>query len=85
MSEPESIFQFRLALTDSFPEIWRRVLVPDEFTLGSSCDEVGWSGFEPAYLYIGDINGALGLIFPAGDAEYPPVNPGPSGCRVNAD
>jgi hypothetical protein len=208
MSEPENIFQFRLTLTDSFPEIWRRVLVPDEctlgdlhyvisysfcwfqdssheFTLGSrtfgpkdkdasseredehkaflstifrrpghdiryvyslrdewsvdvtfegeqapvprghypccidgnndgppdgvggisrynevvrllddpearhalapSCDQVGWSDFEPAYLDIGDINCALGLIFPAEDAEYPPVNPGPGGCRVNAN
>ncbi len=28
------IFQFKLTLTGSFPEIWRRVLVPDECTLG---------------------------------------------------
>jgi hypothetical protein len=34
MIDPENIFQLKLTLTDSFPEIWRRVLVPDECTLG---------------------------------------------------
>jgi hypothetical protein len=34
MLRPENIFQFKLTLTDSVPEIWRRVLVPDECTLG---------------------------------------------------
>ena len=31
--EPGMIFDFRLTLTNSFPEIWRRVLVPEECTL----------------------------------------------------
>ena len=130
MIDPGNIFLLKLTVTDSFPEIWRRVLVPDECTLGDlhyvisyafgwfddsehefSQDnypcciagnndgppdgiggisrhnevvkafanpdawkallaEVGWPawmqrGFEPTYLDIGDINGALGLIFPA--------------------
>jgi len=26
MIDPENIFQLKLTLTDSFPEIWRRVL-----------------------------------------------------------
>jgi hypothetical protein len=34
MIDPSNILQFKLTLTDSFPEIWRRVLVPDECTLG---------------------------------------------------
>jgi len=34
MLEAENIFQFKVTLTDSFPEIWRRILVPDECTLG---------------------------------------------------
>lgn len=34
MIEPGTIFDFRLTLTNSFPEIWRRVLVPEECTLG---------------------------------------------------
>jgi hypothetical protein len=34
MLEAENIFQFKLTLTDSFPEVWRRILVPDECTLG---------------------------------------------------
>jgi len=34
MTEPENIFAFKLTLTDSYPEIWRRILVPDECTLG---------------------------------------------------
>ena len=128
----ENIFHFKLTLTGSRPEIWRRVLVPDECTLGdlhyvlsllndwpidvqfeggqapvprghypcciagandrppdgvggvsrhnevvqafhnpeawkALCDDVGsveWRfAFEPAYLDIGDINTALGLIF----------------------
>ncbi|MGB5191809.1 MAG: plasmid pRiA4b ORF-3 family protein [Polyangiales bacterium] len=33
MIEPGTIFDFRLTLTNSFPEIWRRVLVPEECTL----------------------------------------------------
>ena len=34
MLDAENIFQFKLTLTDSFPEVWRRILVPDECTLG---------------------------------------------------
>jgi len=34
MLDLENIFEFRLTLTDSFPEIWRRVLVPSECALG---------------------------------------------------
>ena len=113
MIDPSNILQFKLTLTDSFPEIWRRILVPDECTLGdlhyvisyafgwfedsehefsqrisrhnevvkafgnpeawkALLAEVGWPGwmqrgFEPTYFDIGDINGALGLIFPAHD------------------
>ena len=34
MLDPGNIFQLKLTITDSFPEIWRCVLVPDECTLG---------------------------------------------------
>ena len=34
MLDAGNIFQFKLTLTDSFPEVWRRILVPDECTLG---------------------------------------------------
>jgi len=34
MLDAENIFQFKLTLTDAFPEVWRRILVPDECTLG---------------------------------------------------
>ena len=34
MLDAENIFQFKLTLTDSFPEVWRRILVPDECSLG---------------------------------------------------
>jgi hypothetical protein len=34
MLDADNIFQFKLTLTDSFPEVWRRILVPDECTLG---------------------------------------------------
>lgn len=34
MSEETRTFQFRLSLIDSDPEIWRRVLVPEDYTLG---------------------------------------------------
>jgi len=43
----------------------RRALAP-------GCDAVGWSDFEPTYLDIGNINGALGLIFPADDGRELP-------------
>ena len=46
----------------------RRAIAPN-------CNEVGWSDFVPTYLDIGDINGALGLIFgePSGAGE--PLGP----------
>ena len=69
MTEPENIFAFKLTLTDSFPEIWRRVLVPDECTLSDLHYMISY--FEPTYLDIGDINCALGLIFPARDDANP--------------
>lgn len=34
MSDTESILQLKLTLTDSVPEVWRRVQVPSDFTLG---------------------------------------------------
>jgi len=34
MSDTETIFQLKLTLTDSVPEVWRRVQVPGDFTLG---------------------------------------------------
>ena len=40
----------------------RRALAP-------GCNAVGWSDFEPTYFDIGDLNAALGLIFPPDDDE----------------
>lgn len=34
MSDTETILQLKLTLADSVPEIWRRVQVPSDFTLG---------------------------------------------------
>ena len=34
MLDADNIFQFKLTLTGSFPEVWRRILVPDECSLG---------------------------------------------------
>ena len=36
MIDPSNILQFKLTLTDSFPEIWRRVLVPTNARLATS-------------------------------------------------
>ncbi len=60
MSDTETILQLKLTLADSVPEVWRRVQVPSDFTLGDVHYVI-----DPTYLDIGLINMLMGLIFPA--------------------